>query len=106
MKYLVRAIVFGLVGYVSGVWLTLAVRGGDPTDEVAVVFGFILALLGWLAGIGGLEAFGRQWIGKTPKLSEDHTWRRYFQFSGDHKVIGIQYGVTPLRSSPSVESSR
>ncbi|MDK1103864.1 MAG: cbb3-type cytochrome c oxidase subunit I [Actinomycetota bacterium] len=94
MKYLVRAIVFGLVGYVSGVWLTLAVRGGDPTDEVAVVFGFILALLGWLAGIGGLEAFGRQWIGKTPKLSEDHTWRRYFQFSGDHKVIGIQYGVT------------
>lgn len=94
MKYLVRAIIFGLVGYVAGVWLTLAVRGGNPTDEVAVVFGFILALLGWLAGIGGLEAFGRQWIGKTVKISEDHTWQRYFQFSGDHKVIGIQYGVT------------
>ncbi|MDK1019597.1 MAG: cbb3-type cytochrome c oxidase subunit I [Actinomycetota bacterium] len=94
MKYLIRAVIFGFVGYVAGVALTLAIRGGHPTDEVAVVIGFIFALTGWLAGIGGLEAFGRQWIGKTPQLSEDVTWRRYFQFSGDHKVIGIQYGVT------------
>ncbi|GMQ94751.1 MAG: cytochrome c oxidase subunit I [Acidimicrobiia bacterium] len=96
MKYVIRASVFGLVGYAVGVSLTLAVRGGDPTDEVAVVFGFILALIGWLAGIGGVEAFGRQWIGKTVQVSEDRTWRRYFQFSTDHKVIGIQYGVTLL----------
>jgi cytochrome c oxidase subunit 1 len=96
MKYLVRAVVLGLVGYVVGVWVTLAIRGGSPTDEVAVVFGFIGALIGWLAGIGGIEAFGRQWIGKTPEVSTDRTWRRYFQFNVDHKVIGIQYGVTLL----------
>ncbi len=96
MKYMIRAVVLGLVGYVVGVVLTIAVRGGDPTDEVVVVFGFILALIGWLAGIGGIEAFGRQWIGKTSQVTEDHTWRRYFQFSTDHKVIGIQYGVTLL----------
>ncbi len=96
MKYLIRAIVFGIVGYVVGVWLTLAVRGGSPTDEVAVVFGFIAALIGWLAGIGGIEAFGRQWIGKTPEVSTARGWQRYFQFTVDHKVIGIQYGVTLL----------
>jgi len=82
------------IGYTAGIWLTVAVRGGSPTDDVSVVFGFILALTGWLAGIGGLEAFGRQWIGKTPQVSTDTSWRRYFQFSVDHKVIGIQYGVT------------
>jgi cytochrome c oxidase subunit 1 len=96
MKYLVRAIVLGIVGYVVGVWLTLAIRGGSPTDEVAVVFGFVLGLFGWLAGIGGIEAFGRQWIGKTPEVSTDKGWLRYFQFTVDHKVIGIQYGVTLL----------
>ncbi|MFV2000950.1 MAG: cbb3-type cytochrome c oxidase subunit I, partial [Acidimicrobiia bacterium] len=94
MKYLIRAVIMAAIGYVAGIWLTVAVRGGSPTDDVAVVFGFILALMGWLGGIGGLEAFGRQWIGKTPQVSTDPGWRRYFQFSVDHKVIGIQYGVT------------
>jgi cytochrome c oxidase subunit 1 len=96
MKYLIRAVILGIVGYVVGVGLTLAIRGGSATDEVAVVFGFVFALIGWLAGIGGIEAFGRQWIGKTPEVSDDHGWRRYFEFTVDHKVIGIQYGVTLL----------
>ena len=56
----------------------------------------MFGLIGWLAGIGGIEAFGRQWIGKTPEVSNDRTWRRYFEFTVDHKVIGIQYGVTLL----------
>ncbi|GMR02973.1 MAG: cytochrome c oxidase subunit I [Acidimicrobiia bacterium] len=96
MKYLVRAIVMATVGYVAGIWLTVALRGGSPTDELAVIVGYVLALMGWLGGIGGLEAFGRQWIGKKAQVSTDRGWRRYFQFSVDHKVIGIQYGVTLL----------
>ena len=94
MKYVIRASVLALIGYVAGIWLTVAVRGGSPTDEVAVIIGYILALTGWLAGIGGIEAFGRQWIGKSSEVSTDRGWRRYFEFSVDHKVIGIQYGVT------------
>ena len=96
MKYLVRAIVLGIIGYAVGVGLTMAIRGGGPTDEVAVVIGYILALVGWLAGIGGIEAFGRQWMGKSVEVSTDRGWKRYFEFSVDHKVIGIQYGVTLL----------
>ncbi|MCZ7532852.1 MAG: cbb3-type cytochrome c oxidase subunit I [Acidimicrobiia bacterium] len=94
MKYIFRASVLAFVGYVAGIWLTVTIRGGSPTDEVAVIFGFILGLIGWLSGIGGLEAFGRQWMGKKPKTSPEKGWTRYFEFSIDHKVIGIQYGVT------------
>lgn len=96
MKYIVRGTILGIVGYLIGSWLTVAVRGGSPTDEVAVIFGFVLALIGWLGGIGCFEAFGRQWIGKKPKMSPEKGWTRYFEFSIDHKVIGIQYGVTLL----------
>jgi cytochrome c oxidase subunit 1 len=96
MKYVVRAFVLGIVGYALGVGLTLAIRGGNPTDELAVIIGYIFALVGWLGGIGGIEAFGRQWVGKSVEVSTDRGWRRYFQFSVDHKVIGIQYGVTLL----------
>ena len=96
MKYVVRAFVLGIVGYAVGVGLTMAIRGGNPTDEVAVVIGYIFALVGWLGGIGGIEAFGRQWVGKSVEVSTDRGWRRYFEFSVDHKVIGIQYGVTLL----------
>ena len=94
MKYLVRAIILAIVGYVLGVVLVVAINGSGPTSELAVISGFIFALVGWLGGIGGIEAFGRQWIGKTVQVSTDPGWRRYFQFSIDHKVIGIQYGVT------------
>ncbi len=96
MKYVFRGVLLGVIGYIVGVWLTVAIRGGNPTDEVAVVFGFILGLIGWLGGIGCFEAFGRQWLGKNPKTSPEKGWHRYFEFSIDHKVIGIQYGVTLL----------
>ncbi len=94
MKYVARGLVLAVTGYLSGVALTVIINGNGATDELAVIAGYVLALIGWLAGVGGIEAFGRQWIGKTPKVSESQGWKRYFEFSIDHKVIGIQYGVT------------
>jgi len=93
-RWVIRGAILAVVGYIAGVLITLAIRGGSPTDEVAVVFGYVFALIGWLAGVGGIEAFGRQWVGKKPQVSEDRSWGRYFAFCVDHKVIGIQYGVT------------
>ena len=93
-KYVVRGTLLAAVGYVAGVAITIAIRGGSPTDEIVVIVGYVLALIGWLGGVGGIEAFGRQWVGKTPEVSTDRSWGRYFGFSVDHKVIGIQYGVT------------
>ncbi|HIE21319.1 MAG TPA: hypothetical protein EYP73_01815, partial [Acidimicrobiia bacterium] len=63
MRPLLRAIAGGAVGYVAGAWLTVAIRGGSPSDEVAVVFGFVLGLIGWLGGIGLWNAWAREWFG-------------------------------------------
>jgi cytochrome c oxidase subunit 1 len=93
-KFVIRGTVLALVGWILGVGLTIAIRSGSPTDELVVVVAYIFALIGWIAGVGGIEAFGRQWIGKKPKVDEDQSWGRYFGFCVDHKVIGIQYGVT------------
>jgi cytochrome c oxidase subunit I len=93
-RWVLRGIALAVVGYLAGAFITVAIRGGSPSDEVAVVFGYISALIGWLAGVGGIEAFGRQWVGKKPQVSDDPSWGRYFAFCVDHKVIGIQYGVT------------
>ena len=93
-KWVLRGAVMAFVGYVLGVLAVMGIRGGSPTDELAVIVGYVVALIGWLAGVGGIEAFGRQWIGKKPEVSTDQSWGRYFSFSIDHKVIGIQYGVT------------
>ncbi len=93
-RWVIRGILLAVVGYLAGAFLTVAIRGGSPNDEVALIFGYVFALIGWLAGIGGIEAFGRQWIGKAPEVDEDKSWGRYFGFCVDHKVIGIQYGVT------------
>ncbi|MDJ0790609.1 MAG: cbb3-type cytochrome c oxidase subunit I [Acidimicrobiia bacterium] len=93
-RWVLRGVVLAIIGWATGVALAIAIRGGSPTDEIVVIVAYVFALIGWLAGVGGIEAFGRQWIGKKPQVNTDPSWGRYFGFSIDHKVIGIQYGVT------------
>jgi cytochrome c oxidase subunit 1 len=93
-KWVIRGAILSVIGYIFGVVLTIGINGGSPTDELVVIVAYVFGLIGWLAGIGGIEAFGRQWIGKQPKVDTDPSWGRYFGFTVDHKVIGIQYGVT------------
>ncbi len=89
-----RGLLGALVGYTAGAGLTIAVRGGDWSDPVVVVFGYVLGLVGWLFGVGIWSTWAREWVGKAPKDENTHDWKRYFTFSPDHKVIGIQYLVT------------
>jgi cytochrome c oxidase subunit 1 len=91
---LARAFLLGLAGYIFGTHLVVAITGGFLSDEVAMVFGFVFGLIGWLAGIGIWTAWAREWFGLPPKTEATHDWRRYFRFTTDHKVIGVQYGVT------------
>ncbi|MGI9528336.1 MAG: cbb3-type cytochrome c oxidase subunit I, partial [Acidimicrobiia bacterium] len=93
-KWVIRGTILSVVGYILGVALTIGINGGSPTDELVVIVAYVFALIGWLAGVGGIEAFGRQWIGRQPKVDTDPSWGRYFGFTVDHKVIGVQYGVT------------
>jgi len=69
--------------------------------EVIFVPGVIFSALGFLVGSGVF----RDWFkwARGEKTSDDHVvdadqpkWVRYFNVDFDHKIIGIQYGVTSL----------
>src|SRR4051794_41330092 len=54
---------------------------------------------GFLIGLGAFDYWFR-WASGAPTIPEDHSnhgaysWRDYFKFNTDHKVIGIQYICT------------
>src|SRR5262245_36797682 len=79
----------------SGLPLTQTEETGYPQVIVAA----ITAPLGFLAGIGGFDYWLR-WARGAPTIPEDHSghgaysWKDYFKFNTDHKVIGIQYICT------------
>jgi cytochrome c oxidase subunit 1 len=71
----------------------------EQTGYPHVVVPAITAPLGFLAGIGCFD-FWLRWAAGGATVAEDHSdhgatsWRDYFRFNTDHKVIGIQYIVT------------
>jgi len=92
------AIGFGLVvglRAISG----LPVFQTEQTGYPHVVVPVITAAFGFLVGFGAIDYWVR-WALGMPTRPEDHaqhgaaTWRDYFSFNTDHKVIGIQYVVT------------
>ncbi|MFQ5967690.1 MAG: cbb3-type cytochrome c oxidase subunit I [Acidimicrobiia bacterium] len=96
MRPLIRAVVAGLAGYVVGALVATAIWGGSLTDELSLTFGFVFGLVGWLLGIGVWNAWAREWLGFPAKPEAVSDWRRYFRFTTNHKVIGVQYLVTFL----------
>ncbi|MCB0137946.1 MAG: cbb3-type cytochrome c oxidase subunit I, partial [Caldilineaceae bacterium] len=97
----------GLIGYFVGLVIGMAVvvsgrllLGMEAWNPEAVwVGGIIFALMGFLLGIGAMS----DWItwtrgGDTPLRhgppEGKPAWTRYFGVDYNHKVIGIQYGVT------------
>ncbi|HEX7159851.1 MAG TPA: cbb3-type cytochrome c oxidase subunit I [Trebonia sp.] len=114
------AIVGAAIGYALGHWLGnfmtpsfVATGGGaaDSNDE-AIVLGYAFLILGWLAGLGVFNDLVRQMLGKplngngSGSGSEDHasgsedhasgSVAKYFRFTLDHKVVGLQYLVGML----------
>jgi cytochrome c oxidase subunit 1 len=102
--YAVKTVVSGLaVGFICfyfGIGLAALLRYwfGYPDvwdRDLNVTVGYIFGLVGWLMGVGLWGTWGREWFGlKTYDVSRTTGWQRYFTFSTDHKVIGIQYLVT------------
>ena len=88
----------GLIGFYLGLGLVAIVRGltgHDAYDEqVSITFGYVFGLIGWLMGVGMWGAWGREWFGLRTYWRKAPGWQRYFTFSPDHKVIGLQYLVT------------
>jgi len=84
--------------------LTLFIRhwvGMTPIfdEQQMLAVGYISGVLGFLIGIGAFDTWFPWMIG-APTRPEDHSahgaysWRDYFRFNTDHKVIGLQYVTT------------
>jgi len=103
---LTRGIVGQLIATLLGIGLfslfRLA-RGEEATllTEPSLVFGAIIGVIGFVMGAGVLTDW-ILWIGghKTPlhhgAPPGKPEWFRYFSVDVNHKVIGIQYGVTSI----------
>jgi cytochrome c oxidase subunit I len=97
---LLSAVVLGVVGYYVGWWLGHQITGpsldyfsdtGQP--DIALFLAYILAIVGFLFGLGFMSYPIQRLLGKPPSLREKETAGpgRYFTLCTDHKVVGIQY---------------
>ena len=105
-----RGITRGLVWQVAGTLLgglfVTGIRAAMGLDligkflftEPAWVFGALVGVISFLAGVGVMDDWMKWARGiDTHEHHEDKPgWEKYFGVSLDHKVIGIQYTVTAL----------
>lgn len=91
-----RGLLGGCIGYLIGAGLIAILSGRGLTSEPALAVGYALGVIGWLLGVGMWEVWAREWLGQPAQREETHGWARYFRFTTDHKVIGVQYLVTFL----------
>jgi cytochrome c oxidase subunit 1 len=104
---IVGAVIGYLLGHLLGDYLTGATGAASQYPNVAlsdtidwaVVLGYVLAVVGWLAGLGVFNDILRQLVGKPTAVAnglpehETSGLARYFRYSLDHKVVGLQYLV-------------
>jgi cytochrome c oxidase subunit I len=100
------AVIGYLVGSILGSYLTGTGTGLYPNVALSdskdwpLVLGYAFAVVGWLAGLGVFNDVVRQMLGRPPGngngTGADHEaagLARYFRYSLDHKVVGMQYLV-------------
>jgi cytochrome c oxidase subunit I len=99
---LLTAILLGIAGFYVGWWLghqinhaSLAFFSDTGQNDLALMFGYLLFVVGFLVGIG----FGRYPVtrmlgrGLSHRENERGGIGRYFVMNTDHKVVGLQYLV-------------
>ena len=101
---LTRGIVGMVAGLISGFVLIMLGRivGGYETvwaGEAAWALGSFLGTVGFMIGVGALTDWYRWTRGENVPMrhgppEDKPAWTRYFSVDYNHKVIGIQYGVT------------
>jgi cytochrome c oxidase subunit 1 len=93
-----RAVLGAALGGAVGAAVAIVV-GGEEGQILGL--GYLFALIGFLLGIGAFRFWLTWAAGREVDVAEEHAahgtagdWRRYFHFTTDHKVIGVQYLVT------------
>ena len=96
-------VIGAVIGYLLGHLLGDFLAGGSAqnslsdSNDVPIVLGYLCATVGWLAGLGVFNDLLRAMAGKP--LGDSHQEEgaaepglaKYFRFTLDHKVVGIQY---------------
>jgi cytochrome c oxidase subunit I len=93
-----------VIGYILGHLLGNYLGSGyqqlplSDSSDFPIVLGYLLAVVGWLAGLGVFNDLLRQMTGRRLRTELEvgeasSGLARYFRFSLNHKVVGIQYLV-------------
>src|SRR5215218_9441101 len=103
---LVRGLVGQVLGTIVGLLIVTLLRGLSGIEpawlpEPAWVLGAVLGGIGFMIGVGALDDWFKWAIGVPTPLHHGPpagkpAWMRYFSVDYNHKIIGIQYGVTGL----------
>jgi cytochrome c oxidase subunit 1 len=97
---LVGGVIGYTLGHLLGGYLTGTGNGLYPnvalsdSEDWPIVLGYVAAIIGWLAGLGVFNDILRQMAGRPAVQVEENEvggLAKYFRFTHDHKVVGIQY---------------
>jgi cytochrome c oxidase subunit 1 len=95
-------IVLGVAGFYLGWWVghqihakTIAYFADTNQNDVALMFGYLFFVIGFLVGLGFAKYPLARMLGREPSHHENEEGglRRYFGVCTDHKVVGLQYIV-------------
>jgi cytochrome c oxidase subunit I len=104
-QHLGTAIVAAVLGYVFGHWMGNYIASSydyvanNGQNTVADALGLIFGVVGWLLGIGALNYPLAKMVGREGFSDEGEMapgWSKYFRYTLDHKVVGLQYVVGVL----------
>jgi cytochrome c oxidase subunit I len=97
-----------LIGHVLGNFLAGSGAAQYPnlalsdSSDWPIVLGYVLAIVGWLAGLGVFNDVIRQMLGRpqsaenSQETEQQGGLAKYFRYELDHKVVGLQYLVGML----------
>jgi cytochrome c oxidase subunit 1 len=98
----VTGLLLGVVGFYIGWWIgqridaaSLGYESEAGQNDVAVMLGYLLFVIGFLAGVGFARYPLTRLTGRELSHRENELGGigRYFAMSTDHKVVGLQYLV-------------
>src|SRR5438105_3327748 len=92
------AVIGYLIGHLLGNFLSSGYQQNVLSDsnDVPIILGYAFGVIGWLAGLGVFNDLLRQMAGRPSvhgEIESDTGLARYFRYSLDHKVVGMQYLV-------------
>ncbi len=105
---LVRGLVAQVIGTIAGMALAMFLRlafsdlpAWGEQGEAVIATGAVIGGLSFLIGVGAFSDWAKWWVGiHTPFVhgppKDKPAWTRYFSVDYNHKVIGVQYGITGL----------